>query len=268
MSEITLLHGDCLELMRGIPDNSVDMVLCDLPYGTTASKWDRVIPFDLLWEQYERIIKDRRAIVLFGAEPFSSRLRMSKPEWFKYDWIWEKNCPVGFVNAKNKPLNKHEVISVFSNGNTANCNKRNMLYNPQGLVPYNKIVKGCRKGGQYESTYGRPSNKEKILQEWTNYPTTVLHFQKVNMAVHPTQKPVALYVWTLQKFAKPGWKILDTHVGSGSSRIAAYGLGFDFWGCEIDKKYFDAMNERFERECLGIERYGDKIIQQPSLFEL
>lgn len=125
---VDLRLGDCLELMKDIPDGSVDLILTDPPYGTTACKWDSVIPFEPMWEQLNRIIKPNGAICLFGSEPFSSALRMSNIGMFKYDWIWTKNNAVGFVNAKLKPMNKHEIISVFSNGKTSNGNKNNMPY--------------------------------------------------------------------------------------------------------------------------------------------
>lgn len=128
-----LMHGDCLELMQQIPEGSVDMVLCDPPYGTTACKWDAIIPFDKLWEQYKRVIKNNSAIVLFGSEPFTSTLIVSNIEMFKYNWYWNKNSTSGFVNAKLKPMNTIETISVFSKGKTSNGNKNNMPYFPQGL---------------------------------------------------------------------------------------------------------------------------------------
>ena len=133
---IKLYQGDCLEIMKDIPDGSIDMILCDLPYGTTACKWDSVIPFKPLWESYERIIKDDGAIVLFGSEPFNSALIMSNPNLFKYEWIWVKNRATGHVHAKNKPMKQHENICVFSKGATihASQSKNRMIYNPQGLV--------------------------------------------------------------------------------------------------------------------------------------
>lgn len=149
--------GDCLDLMRNLPDKSVDMILCDLPYGTTACKWDIIIPFDKLWAQYKRIIKDCRTIVLFGDEPFSSFLRTSNITYYKYDWYWRKTRPAGFTNAKLKPLKDSETISVFSNGVTANDSVRNMSYFPQGAkgrpddANLNKIIK-INHNGQREST--------------------------------------------------------------------------------------------------------------------
>ena len=126
--------GDCLQLMQDIPDGSVDMVLCDLPYGTTQCKWDKVVPFEPMWEQYKRVLASDAPVVLFGDEPFSSMLRMSNLQWYKYDWYWRKSKPSGFTNAKLKPLKDVETISIFCTGMTANGSKRNMLYNPQGRI--------------------------------------------------------------------------------------------------------------------------------------
>jgi site-specific DNA-methyltransferase (adenine-specific) len=132
----SVIHGDCLEVMKDIEDESIDMILCDLPYGTTACKWDTIIPFDLLWDHYKRIIKDNGAIVLTGSQPFSSRLIMSNLEMFKYEWIWKKNTSAGFIHAKNKPLKRHENILIFSKGTTVHKgqSKNRMTYNPQGLL--------------------------------------------------------------------------------------------------------------------------------------
>ena len=243
---IDLRHGDCLEVMRDIPDGSVDLVLCDLPYGTTSNYWDKELPLDALWAEYRRIIKDKRAIVLFGAEPFSSMLRMSNLEWFKYDWIWEKNNAVGFVNAKNRPMNKHEVISVFSNGSTANCNKRNMTYNPQGLERIDKVVRGTHKGNCDGGGYGRPSNKEWIVQKWTNYPNTVLHFAKPSKILHPTQKPVAMLEYLIKTYTNDGETVLDNTMGSGSTGVACVNTGRSFIGIEKDDRYFEVARKRIE----------------------
>lgn len=245
-----LLHGDCLELMKEIRDDSVDMILCDLPYGTTSCKWDSVIPFDLLWEQYKRIIKGNGAIVLFGSEPFSSALRTSNLEMFKYDWVWVKNNAVGFVNAKLKPMNKHEIISVFSKGKTANRNTNNMPYFPQGLIPYGKESRSGNKKGK-DNTYWRPSlkssNEGGYIQQYTNYPTTVLHFDKVNKAVHPCQKPVSLLEYLVKTYTSEGDTVLDNCMGSGSTGVACKNTGRHFIGIEFDENYFNIAKERIER---------------------
>ena len=244
---IKLYQGDCLEIMKDIPDGSIDMILCDLPYGTTACKWDSVIPFEPLWEQYNRVIKNNGAIVLFGAEPFSTELRHSNLQMFKYDWIWIKNNAVGFVNAKLKPMNKHEIISVFSKGKTSNGNTNNMVYFPQGSLPYGKEVRSGNKKGK-DNTYWRPSMKSSngggYIQQYTNYPTTVLNFDKVQKAVHPTQKPVALLEYLIKTYTNEGELVLDNCMGSGSTGVACMNTGRNFIGIEKDEKYFNIAKER------------------------
>lgn len=236
--------------MKNISDKSIDMILCDLPFGMTSSKWDKVIPFEELWQQYKRIIKDNRAIVLFSAQPFTSKLITSNLEWFKYEWVWVKNNAVGFVNAKLKPMNKHESLCVFSNGKTSNGNKNNMLYNPQGLLPYNKPMRSGNKKGK-DNTYWRPSlkssNNEEYIQQWTNYPTTILEFDKVAKAVHPTQKPVALLEYMIRTYTNENEVVLDNCMGSGSTGIACVNTNRNFIGIELDEKYFNIAKDRMQQ---------------------
>ena len=172
---IDLRQGDCLEVMKDIPDKGVDMILCDLPYGTTACKWDIVIPFDKLWEQYNRIIKDNGAIVLFGSEPFSSKLRMSNLKMYKYDWIWEKNIPIGYQLVNKRPLKKHELISIFS--------KKTTIYNPQNLKILNKINK---RGSRSSYLTSNGVKKNMYVQKFTNYPTSILKFSRDKKHFHPS----------------------------------------------------------------------------------
>lgn len=243
-----LYHGDCLEIMKDIPDKSVDMILCDLPYGTTACKWDVIIPFDKLWEQYNRVIKDNGAIVLFGAEPFSSYLRMSNIGMFKYDWYWNKTSSSGFVNAKLKPMNTMETISVFSKGKTANGNKNNMVYYPQGLKPYGKLSKKGNKQGA-DGTYWRPSTINAYKQEWTNYPFNYLDFsiRTIKDKLHPTQKPTALLEYLIKTYTLEGETVLDNCMGSGSTGVACINTNRDFIGIEKDDKYFEIAKKRIEQ---------------------
>jgi site-specific DNA-methyltransferase (adenine-specific) len=243
-----LMKGNCLELMKNIPDKSVDLILCDLPYGAQiGSKWDKQIPFEPLWAEYKRIIKDRCAIVLFGKEPFSSKLRLSNLDWFKYDFVWCKNCPTGFVNAKNKPMNKHETISVFSNGKTANLNKFNMFYYPQGLKPCNKTRRNRNKLGK-DATYARPSTVGKSwYQEYTNYPDTVLNFKKPAKPVHPTQKPTKLLEYLVKTYTLEGETVLDNCMGSGSTGVACINTNRNFIGIEKDTHYFEVAKGRIEQ---------------------
>lgn len=241
-----LLHGDCLDLMKDIPDNSIDLILCDLPYETTASKWDKLIPFDKLWEQYKRIIKNNAAIVLFGAEPFTSKLILSNLDMFKYNWYWNKNSSAGFVNAKLKPMNTIETISIFSKGKTSNGNKNNMKYYPQGLKPYNKM---SRKGNtpDQDNTYYRPSTTDAYLQQWTNYPKNYLQFNKQQKAVHPCQKPLDLLEYLINTYSKENETVLDNCMGSGSCGVAAVNTNRNFIGIEKDDKYFEIAKNRIEQ---------------------
>ena len=242
MPNIELIQGDCLELMKHIPDKSIDMILCDLPYGTTACKWDVIIPFDLLWEQYKRIIKDNGAIVLTASQPFTSALVMSNPKMFKYEWIWHKNSVTGFINAKNAPLKKHENVLVFSNGKTANCSKNNMVYNPQGITEINKFNKSKNSGDDILGT--RPSrNNNGYTQKYTNYPKSILKFNQ-ERGLHPTQKPVALFEYLIKTYTNEGDLVLDNCMGSGTTGVACKNLNRNFIGIELDPDYFKIAEKR------------------------
>lgn len=241
--------GDCLELMRGIPDKSVDMILCDLPYGTTSCKWDIIIPFPSLWMEYKRIIKDNKAIVLFGDEPFSSFLRTSNLDHYKYDWYWRKTRPAGFTNAKLKPLKDIETISVFSNGATANGSIRNMIYNPQGLKDCG--VEWSRPKIYLDGDKGvnpaRKSHKLNRKIEKTGYPRQILDFPNPNNEVlHPTQKPLALIEYLVKTYTEDGDLVLDNCMGSGTTCLAAKNLGRQFIGIEKEEKYFEIAKRRLE----------------------
>lgn len=248
---IELHHGDCLELMKQIPDQSIDLILTDPPYGTTACKWDTVIPFEPMWNELKRLIRPNRAIVLFGGEPFSSRLRLSNLDMYKYDWKWKKKRPVGFVNAKLKPLKTYEDIMVFSEGKTSNGNANNMIYNPQGLV---KVAsKSSAYFGKPNSTHGendyyRPSHDKGYVQEWTNYPNDVIHFgdKGDGKKVHPTQKPVVLMEYLIQTYSNSGETILDFTMGSGSTGVAAVNTNRNFIGIEQSDKHFATAKSRIE----------------------
>lgn len=245
---MNLMQGDCLELMKTIPDGSVDMVLTDPPYGTTACKWDNVIPFEPMWAELRRIIKPNGAIVLFGSEPFSSLLRVSNLKMYKYDWVWEKSRALGFMNAKNKPMNKHELISVFSSGTCANGSNKKMTYYPQGLTALNKIVKGRKDSlaDQNGHKFSRKSHKEELFQEWTNYPNQLLKFNSEGATVHPTQKPVALLEYLIRTYTQENETVLDFTMGSGSAGVAAKNTNRKFIGIELDENYFNIAKQRIE----------------------
>lgn len=244
---VTLYKGDCLEIMPKL-DMKIDCCITDPPYGTTACKWDSVIPFEPMWKELERLVKKEGAICLFGSEPFSSALRMSNVKMFKYDWIWVKNNAVGFVNAKLKPMNKHEIISIFSQGKTANCNPHNMVYYPQGLIPFGKMLKNGSKKGK-ENSYYRPSQKSVttgVIQEFTNYPTTVLNFAKENKAIHPTQKPVQLIEYLIKTYTNEEEVVLDFTAGSGTTGIACMNTKRKCVLIEKEEKYCDIIVKRLQ----------------------
>ena len=230
MVNVELKQGDCLELMKDIPDGSVDLVLTDPPYGTTACKWDSVIPFEPMWEQLNRIIKPNGAICLFGSEPFSSALRMSNIKNFKYDWIWQKSNVMGFLNAKKRPLKETENISVFNS----------KVYYPQGLEINEK---GKNRRGKQTETLGKyePINKS----EYKNYPRTVLQF-KSERGCHPTQKPVPLLEYLIRTYTNEGETVLDFTMGSGSTGVACVNTGRRFIGIELDEGYFNIAKKRIE----------------------
>ena len=243
MLEINQIYnGDCLELMQNIPDNSIDCIICDLPYGTTACSWDSIIPFDKLWEQYKRIRKPNCPIVLFAQEPFASYLRLSNIKEYKYDWIWEKDrCP-NFMMSKYVPLKKTELICVFSDcGINTNC-KTKMKYYPQGLKPLNKKIKSnCAKKGV--NIYNC-LNKE-YVQEWTNYPTNIIKCP-TEAGLHPTQKPVTLIEYLIKTYSNENDLILDNCSGSGTLAIACHNLKRRFICIEKDYDYWKASVERLE----------------------
>lgn len=255
---IDLLHGDCLELMKTIPDGSVDMVLTDPPYGTTACKWDSVIPFEPMWVQLKRIIKPTGAIILFAGQPFTSALIMSNPNMFKYLWVWEKNRASGVAQAKNKPLQIHEDIVVFSGGVTVHVSQtsKRMPYYPQDLIPCAKVMKNHKHEHVKAGGIGqRPSHKAEYLQENTNYPKTVLKFN-TETGLHPTQKPVALAEYLIKTYTNENETVLDFTFGSGTTGIACVNLNRNFIGIELDKGYFDIAERRIS---------GAKFLKENSL---
>lgn len=251
-----LMQGDCLERMKEIPDGSVDMILADPPYGTTACKWDSIIPFEAMWEQLKRIIKPNGAIVLFGQEPYSSLLRVSNLSMFKYDWYWRKSRPSGFVNAKLKPLKDIEIISVFSNGTTANGSKNNMPYMPQGLIEVNKHWNRPQMYGDGKGVSpSRKSNKLSRVIKYENYPRQVLDFPQHNVGqLHPTQKPVALMEYLINTYANECEVVLDFTMGSGSTGVASVNTNRNFIGIELDQNYFEIANARINEAAIKKEQ--------------
>lgn len=245
MLELNKIYlGDCLDLMPQIQDQSIDMVLCDLPYGTTKNNWDSIIPLDKLWAQYERIIKPDGAIVLFSQQPFTSMLVMSNPKMFKYEWIWEKENGTGFLNANHAPLKIHENIIVFGKGATSPTKKSvPMTYNPQKTKgkPYT-AVQGYT-GDNYSHTVGNVT-----VSDGMRYPTDILRFQRDKDKYHSTQKPVGLCQYLIRTYTNSGGVILDNCCGSGSTIVAAIRENRQYIGIEKDEKYFDIANKRIIAE--------------------
>jgi len=241
-----LHHGDCLEFMSTLEAGSIDMILTDPPYGTTACKWDSVIPIEPMWIQLKRIIKKNGAIVMTAGQPFTSVLICSNMDEFKYVWIWEKTTKTNFLNAKKQPLRKHENIVVFSNGKE--------LYNPQGIRKKGTIVKrGKTKTTIYRAHIGsRMRDVDRsagYIQEYCNYPHDIIKFKTSASAgrLHPTQKPVALMEYLIKTYTNEGETVLDFTMGSGTTGVACKRTGRRFIGCERDKDYFDIATRRIDQ---------------------
>ena len=238
IENVTLSNGDCLELMCNIPDKSIDMILCDLPYGTTQNKWDSVIPFNLLWCQYRRIIKDNGAICLFGQGLFTANLICSNKEMYRYDLIWEKTKAGGFLNARRMPLQAHENISVFY--------KKLPVYNPQMEAGKPYIKKAVTNGDG--KNYGKFDRVGEIaVNEGTRFPRSVIKISNDNhKSLHPTQKPVELLEWLIRTYTNENETILDNCMGSGSTGVACINTNRKFIGIELDNTYFEIAKKRIE----------------------
>lgn len=240
MSDIKLYQGDCLEVMNELIAQGikVDAVITDPPYGTTACKWDSVIPFDKMWERLYKIRKEKSPIILFGCEPFSSALRISNIKEYKYDWIWEKTKPCNFLNSHKQPIRNYENVSVFY--------KKQCNYYPQNLIA--GVFNNSRKAKNIEkdSTYGK--QREHGFSFYTNYPKQIIKFP--NPAVighqHPTQKPVSLMEYLVKTYTKEGDTVLDFTMGSDTTGIACKNLNRNFIGIELDEKYFKVAKERID----------------------
>ena len=237
---INLYNEDCLEAMKRINDESIDLILCDLPYGTTACKWDCIIDFDLLWKQYKRIIKDRSAIVLFGSQPFTSNLIMSNQKWFRYEWIWKKNKGSNFQSVKHQPFKEHENICVFY--------KKKPTYNEQ-RIQRSESGKGRLKRKMNSERGINPITKLKTITKKqdpeTRAPSSLLYFN-CEMGLHPTQKPVKLLEYLIKTYTNETDLILDNCMGCGSTGIAAYNLNRRFIGIEKDKDIFETASKRLK----------------------
>ncbi len=264
-----LFEGDCLKYLKQFPDNSIDMVLCDLPYGTTQNKWDSVISLSKLWKEYERVVKDNGAIVLTSQGLFTAQLMMSNPKMFKYKWIWEKSKPTNFLNAKKQPLRKYEDVCVFY--------KKQPIYNPQMTKgePYNK---GVRKN-QLSGSYGdfQPVH---VYSDGSRYPTDIIYFKTAESegkVIHPTQKPIELGRYFIRTYSNPGDLILDNTFGSGSFLVAALLEGRNFVGIEKNKdvelfkksdiNFIDEAKKRLHDAWIKIDSDIKKTIAQINIIE-
>ena len=236
---IDLRLGDCLEVMKYIPNGSIDAIITDPPYGTTACKWDSVIDFELMWKQLNRIIKPNGAIVLFGSEPFSSALRMSNIKNYKYDWVWEKSKATNFLNAKKQPLRAKENISVFY--------KKQPVYNPQ-MSKGEAYNKGVRKKQTKDDVYGN-FNQSEVKSEGDRYPRDVMYFKTAESegkTFHKTQKPVALMEYLIKTYTNKGETVLDFTMGSGTTGVACKNTNRNFIGIEMDDNYFKIAEQRIK----------------------
>ena len=236
MKPIELWHGDCLELMKDIPDASVDMVLCDLPYGTTRNKWDKCIPLEKLWQEYKRVVKKNGAIVLFAQTPFDKVLGASNLDMLKYEWIWEKSQGTGHLNAKKMPMKSHENILVFY--------RQLPTYNPQW--EWGKPYTGTQ--SSHSTNYGKQKDTVTTISDGRRYPKDVLRFGKAatDKCMHPTQKPVVLLEYLIKTYTDSGDTVLDNCMGSGSTGVACVNTNRRFNGIELDDDYFNIAKQRID----------------------
>ena len=249
MGDRLLHHGDCLHIMKDIPDNSIDMILCDLPYGTTACKWDVIIPFEPMWKEIKRVRKERAAVALFGSEPFSSYLRMSNIGEYKYDWVWDKKLAGNGILSKVQPLKIHELISIFNS----------KVYYPEKVKGvFRKKMTGDIKVSEINGGDGIKEYKEYQNDEY--YPKTIQEFSIGGLRInrlHPTQKPVSLLEYLIKTYTIENETVLDFTMGSGSTGIACIETNRNFIGIEKDDKYFDIAVDRIrEEESQGRLCYG------------
>mgnify|MGYP002884654371 FL=1 len=265
MHNISLYQGDCLVEMNNITENSVDLVLCDLPYGTTDRKgikdkgdnrlleWDTVIPLDKLWEHYKRVLKPNGAVVLTADQPFTSQLIISNIDWFKYEWIWKKKKTTGFLLANYRPMKQTEDIVVFSPAGAAAASRNggNMTYNPQGLIEKRvKKKNSAKRLGKFLHNPEHMGAGNKLLhdtdyeQKYTNYPSEIIEFGLDKDSVHPTQKPVALMEYLIRTYTNEDDIVLDNCMGSGTTGVACMNTNRQFIGIEMNDNYFKIAEER------------------------
>lgn len=237
---IELKQGDCLELMKQLPDKSVDMILCDLPYGITRNKWDSVIPFDDLWNAYNRVCKDKTVIALFGSQPFSSALVMSNPKMFRHEWVWIKNRGSNFANTVREPMKEHEHVLIFSKGKwTYNRQMQERTGGGLDRVKYT-LENRTAKSDNYRH-FDKPNRNQgnmRVPSSWQKFNTEV--------GLHPTQKPVSLCEYLIRTYTNEGETVLDNCMGSGSTGVACVNTNRSFIGMELDQRYFEIAKKRIE----------------------
>lgn len=262
-----LRQGDCLEIMPTLPSESVDMVLCDPPYGTTQCPWDSIIPLDEMWGNIKRISRRNIAQVFFGSQPFTTKLIVSNIVDFKYSWIWRKNRASGHMHVKNKPLKIHEDVLVFSSGTTnhGSQSKNRMPYNPIGVKKSRVVAKNTF--SDVLNAFS-PNRTRYHKLDGSNYPNTILDFKKVENTgkFHPTQKPVKLLEYLIKTYTNPGDTVLDFTMGSGSTGVACKNTGRNFIGIELDAEYFEIAKRRIAEMPQNIQ-VGENV-EQTVLFEV
>ena len=277
MHNVDLINGDCLVEMRSIEEHSIDLILCDLPYGTTDRKgseskknagsrllkWDTVIPLDKLWLEYKRVLKPRGAVVLTADQPFTSKLILSNVEWFKYEWIWKKKKTTGFLLANYRPMKQTEDVVVFSPAGAAAASKngKNMTYNPQGLIEKRvKKKNNPKRLGKFLHNPKFMGENNKLLheteyeQKYTNYPSEIIEFGLDKNVVHPTQKPVALMEYLIKTYSNENETVLDNCMGSGTTGVACVNTNRNFIGIERDEEYFNLAKSRIDAS-IGLTRH-------------
>jgi DNA modification methylase len=241
---IQLMHGDCLIEMNKIPDGSVDMILADLPYGTTACKWDVVIPFEPLWEHYWRVLKPNGAVVLFASQPFTSLLGVSQIQYLKYSWVWDKHHATGHLNAKKRPMKRCEDILVFYR-NQPTYNAQDLIFSPKKMTNSDSHCQR-EKGCETSTVEGRL--RKDYMQEFTGWPRNLISFKSANgNKDHPTQKPVALLEYLIKTYTNENETVLDNCMGSGSTGVACINTNRNFIGLEKDINYYNIAIERIKK---------------------
>ena len=280
--ELTLYWGNCLVKMNDITDGSVDLILCDLPYGTTDRKgienkgdnrvlsWDTVIPLDQLWEQYRRVLRSSGTVVLTADQPFTSQLVLSNLEWFKYEWIWKKKKTTGFLHANARPMKETEDILIFSPLGASGCSKKankNMTYNPQGLIEKNvKKKNSVERLGKFLHQPEHMGSGNKLLheteyeQKYTNYPSEIIEFGLDKDSVHPTQKPVALMEYLIKTYSNEGETVLDNCMGSGTTGVACMITNRKFIGIEMDENYYRISEQRIKNTVPVSQKYFNPLL--------